>query len=183
MSKESYIGGDYIETTGGSTKIYAAEDIENSSAMHFAQTGDADGVVYGVNEDAPKINNEEKDFPTGHWSYDYEGEQTIPGDSNHLFRTTLEKTVYFQLNVNTTVPTGTIIQFQLYDYDTGLFMDFINPDDKEFGGKEVFRSGTVREIDGKKRITIELYLENSWKKEIAEDKGPARDGCLDFYWK
>ena len=55
MSKESYIGGDYIETTGGSTKIYAKEDIENSSAMHFAQKGDDDGVVYGVNEDAPTI--------------------------------------------------------------------------------------------------------------------------------
>lgn len=55
MSKESYIGGDYIETTGGSTKIYAAEDIENSSAMYFAQTGSDDGVLYGMNEDPPII--------------------------------------------------------------------------------------------------------------------------------
>lgn len=57
MSKESYIGGDYIETTGGSTKIYAAEDIENSSAMHFAQTGDDAGVFYAVNDDLPPLSS------------------------------------------------------------------------------------------------------------------------------
>lgn len=54
MSKESCIGGDYIETTGGSTKIYAKEDIENSSAMHFQQIGDETGVIYGVNKEIPE---------------------------------------------------------------------------------------------------------------------------------
>lgn len=46
MSKESYIGGDYIETTGGSTKVYAQGNIENSSAKYFAQKGDETGVHY-----------------------------------------------------------------------------------------------------------------------------------------
>lgn len=55
MSKESFIGGDYIETTGGSTKVYAKENIENSSAKYFAQKGDDKGVAYVANEPPPKI--------------------------------------------------------------------------------------------------------------------------------
>lgn len=55
MSKESYIGGDYIETTGGFTKIYADENIENSSTLHFAQNGAERGVSHGINEEAPVV--------------------------------------------------------------------------------------------------------------------------------
>lgn len=55
MSKESYIGGDYIETTGGSVKVYAQGNIENYSAKHFAQKGDESGVVYAKNEEPPVI--------------------------------------------------------------------------------------------------------------------------------
>nr|WP_314494452.1 hypothetical protein [uncultured Chryseobacterium sp.] len=56
MSKESYIGGDYIETTGGSAKNFAGANIENSSlANQFTQKGTDSGVTYNVNEAAPKI--------------------------------------------------------------------------------------------------------------------------------
>ncbi|CAD7800145.1 hypothetical protein CHRY9390_00588 [Chryseobacterium aquaeductus] len=56
MSKESFIGGDYIETTGGSAKNFAGANIENSSfANQFTQNGKEGGVTYNVNENAPKI--------------------------------------------------------------------------------------------------------------------------------
>lgn len=55
MSKESFIGGDYIETTGGSAKVYAKGNIENSSLKHFAQKGDDKGVIYTKNEESPVI--------------------------------------------------------------------------------------------------------------------------------
>lgn len=55
MSKESFIGGDYIETTGVSTKIYSAEDIENTSNKYFAQKGEEEGVSYGKNDEPPNV--------------------------------------------------------------------------------------------------------------------------------
>ena len=54
MSKETFIGGDYIETTGGDTKIFSDESIFNSSATKFVQNG-SDGVFYGKNKPAPTI--------------------------------------------------------------------------------------------------------------------------------
>ncbi|MBW8523115.1 hypothetical protein K0U91_00475 [Chryseobacterium chendengshani] len=57
MSKESFIGGDYIETTGGSAKNFAGANIENSSlGNQFTQNGLDTGVTYNVNEPPPKIN-------------------------------------------------------------------------------------------------------------------------------
>ncbi len=53
MSKESYIGGDYIETTGGDTKVYG-EYISNSSLSKFVQNA-GNGVLYGINGDVPII--------------------------------------------------------------------------------------------------------------------------------
>lgn len=54
MSKESFIGGDYIETTGGDTKVYG-ENIFNSSATNFLQDGATSGVFHGTNNPAPLI--------------------------------------------------------------------------------------------------------------------------------
>lgn len=54
MSKESYIGGDYIETTGGSNLSFAKGNIVNSSETQFRQEG-ADGVKYGTNKDPVNI--------------------------------------------------------------------------------------------------------------------------------
>lgn len=62
MGKESYIGGDYIETTGGSAKNFAGGSIENSSlANQFTQNGLDSGVTYGINEDAPQISGIKED--------------------------------------------------------------------------------------------------------------------------
>lgn len=162
--------------------ISKEEDVTFSSLKEVTINGKNDGQSFGEYNFTEEDSNE-KDFPTAYWSYDFEGKKRVSGDSNHKFRTTLEKTVYFQIDVNDRIPIGTTLQFKLYDYDTGLFMDLVNPDDDEFDGKEVIKIAVVREVDGKKRITIELFLELKWKKEIAEDKGSFRDGCLDLYWK
>lgn len=56
MSKESFIGGDYIEITGGSSKTYAGKNIENSSlGNQFTQNGLDSGVTYGINGDPINI--------------------------------------------------------------------------------------------------------------------------------
>lgn len=57
MSKESFIGGDYIETTGGSTRNFAGENIENSSTVQFVQNGNETGVSYNVNTAPPSLGN------------------------------------------------------------------------------------------------------------------------------
>lgn len=54
MSKESFIGGDYTETTGGSNKTFAKGIIENIGSQ-VIQDGKANGVFYGTNEKAPDI--------------------------------------------------------------------------------------------------------------------------------
>lgn len=53
--KETYIGGDYIETTGGDNLIFAKGNIINSSEAQFVQNVKKNGVFYGVNGKAPEI--------------------------------------------------------------------------------------------------------------------------------
>lgn len=56
MSKESYIGGDYIETTAGSNKTFAKGKIINASLeSNFSQNGLKNGVLNGTNRVAPFI--------------------------------------------------------------------------------------------------------------------------------
>ncbi|MDR6920880.1 hypothetical protein [Chryseobacterium sp. 2987] len=55
MGKESYIGGDYIETTGGDAKTFAGKSIVNSSVQQFAQTGETAGVSYKANAAPPSL--------------------------------------------------------------------------------------------------------------------------------
>lgn len=63
VCKESYIGGDYIETTGGSCKVYAKGDIGNISVSgQFGQNGLQNGVLYASNGIAPIIGAEDLDF-------------------------------------------------------------------------------------------------------------------------
>lgn len=52
MSKESYIGGDYIETTGGDNLLFAKGNIVNSSALEVRQKGKETGVAYKTNQPA-----------------------------------------------------------------------------------------------------------------------------------
>lgn len=54
MSKETYVGGDIIETTGGNNLSYAKNIIENSGSQ-VIQDGKTNGVFYGINKDAPII--------------------------------------------------------------------------------------------------------------------------------
>lgn len=57
MSKESFIGGDYIETTGGSSKTYAKGTIELSGSK-IINNGKANGVSLGMNGKVPEISTE-----------------------------------------------------------------------------------------------------------------------------
>ncbi|MFC4414164.1 zinc metalloprotease [Kaistella carnis] len=54
MSKETYVGGDIIETTGGNNLSYAKDVIENIG-LQVIQDGKTNGVFYGINKDAPII--------------------------------------------------------------------------------------------------------------------------------
>lgn len=61
MSKESYIGGMYIETTGGDCKNYAGGDFVNYAEQQFIQNAD-NGIFYGTNEEPPNICEEYLSF-------------------------------------------------------------------------------------------------------------------------
>jgi hypothetical protein len=47
MSKETFIGGDYLEFTGGNNLNYGKEGIENIGSK-IIQTGEEKGVSYGI---------------------------------------------------------------------------------------------------------------------------------------
>jgi hypothetical protein len=135
-----------------------------------------------------------KDFPTAYWSSDYDGKLPVDSSSYEKYRSNLEKTVYFQLNVNQAVPTNTEIEFKLLDNDKISYpLDFAHPfftfynlvttDDDKFDDKEIKILGVVREFEGKKRITLELFLNPSWANDIIDDKsGPSLNGSLELYW-
>lgn len=157
--------------------ISKENDVTFSSLKEVTINGENDGHFLGdYNFNAE--NGDDKEFPTAYWSYDFEGKKRIPGDNNHIFRSTLEKKVFFQITVTAKVPLNTFIEFQLWEKDSVGFMD-----DSEFNEKKVFRLSDVREVEGKKRITIELFLENVWKKEIAKDRGSFQNGCIELFWK
>lgn len=119
---------------------------------------------------------------SGWWSPDYEGIRNLEKDSRGP-KSSLGKTVYYHLIVSKDIPVGTSITFQLWDKDTLMFLDFLVPDDYKFGGKKVYRTATVREVNGKHQITIELFLNPNWNSDLVSDmKGYFKDGCLDFYW-
>lgn len=182
MSKITICEGDILWTSKKDTILHSfGGDMVFNAGQRNIWQGEK-GIEIGKYEEMESL----KDFPYGWWSYDFDGKKRVEFDiksDKTGFRSHLEKTVYFQIEVNDRIPIDTSIQFQLYDYDTRLFMNRLNPDDKEFGGKEIIKTSAVREVDGKKRITIELFLEPKWKKELVEDRGPYRNGCLDFYWR
>ncbi|MBF7091756.1 hypothetical protein IUY40_09395 [Flavobacterium sp. ALJ2] len=114
------------------------------------------------------------------WSPDYEGTRNLERDSINP-KAYLEETVYFQLNVSNQIPLGTNITFQLWDKDT-LFKPSPNFDDNKFDGQKVFRDAVVREVNGKHRITIELFLSPKWYNDIIKDKKLSYNIHLEFYW-
>lgn len=157
--------------------ISKEDDVSFSSITQVNINGDTSGRSIGEYDFKESIEND-KDFPLGYWSYDVEGKKRIPGDSNHQFRTTLEKTVFFQLDVGKNVLLNTSINFQLWEKDSIKLTD-----DSEFNEKNVIKTANVYEVNGKKKITIELFLENIWKKEIAKDRGAFQNGCIELYWR
>lgn len=137
------------------------------------------GKKFGDYE-AKKDEEQEITF-SGWWSPDYEGMRNLERDSRGS-KSYLEKTVYYQLTVSKSIPVGTAIQFKLWDYDTGLFLDWLNPDDDKFAGKEVIKTVIVREVNGKHRITIELFLKPNWHNDLRKDLGWFKNGYLELYW-
>ncbi|OXB09369.1 hypothetical protein B0A81_06255 [Flavobacterium plurextorum] len=167
-------------TSKGDMNIIATKgDVNFSAAKKVNFHGIEEGVHVGDYDWQEESN---KFFATGWYTYDYEGEKYLKRDSRGP-KAFLDETIYFHLNVNDKVPTGTEIVFQLWDFDMFLFHDCFNPDDDKFNGKKVFVKGKVREVNGKKRITTELLLDPAWSDDIAAEKGILTDGCLDFYWK
>jgi len=160
-----------IIATKGNVTFSAVKKVNFHGVEEGVHVGD-----YDWQEESDKF------FATGWYTYDYEGEKYLKRDSRGP-KAHLDETIYFHLNVSNKVPTGTEIVFQLWDFDMFLFHDCFNPDDDEFNGKKVFIKGKVREVNEKKRITIELLLDPAWSDDIAVEKGILTDGCLDFYWK
>jgi hypothetical protein len=117
---------------------------------------------------------------SGWWSPDYDGTRNLERDSINP-KAYLEETVYFQLNVSNHIPLGTNITFQLWDKDTP-FKSSPNFDDNKFDGEKVFRDAVVREVNGKHRITIELFLSPKWHNDIIKDKKLSYNLHLEFYW-
>lgn len=177
MTKTRRVGGNATYIVGGTTKEFANEiEINSNGCINYY----APEYTYGNPEPRPVREEPEIAF-SGWWSPDYEGKKNLERDKRGS-KSYLEKTVYFQLTVSKDIPLGTTIQFKLWDYDTGIFLDWLNPDDDEFAGKEIIKTGVVKEVEGKHRITIELFLSPSWHNEIRKDLGPFKDGCIDLYW-
>lgn len=121
--------------------------------------------------------NVNDDFIYGWWSKDFDGKIRVDSDKNHKFRSSLEETVYFQITVNERIKEGTMLIFNLFDYD-----GFFNPADKEFDNKEIIKNATVRKVDNENRITIKLFLNPNWEKNIIEEKGMFSNGFIELYW-
>ncbi|MFT3796611.1 hypothetical protein [Flavobacterium sp.] len=134
-------------------------------------------LIKDINSDELNAASEDN-FKFGWWSTDYEGKKKVPSDQYHLYRSNLEKTVYFQIEVNPKIPSGTSIRFQLYDFD-GMF----NFDDKTFAENEIIKTAVVRTVNKEKRITIELFLSPNWGSDIAIEKGLFANGSIELYWQ
>lgn len=79
MSKESFIGGDYIETTGGDNLNFAKGSITNSSLLQVAQNGKENGVSYNSPKKPENSNIEIEDL---YWTYGEENKR-IDSYSKH----------------------------------------------------------------------------------------------------
>ena len=64
-------------------------------------------------------------------------------------------------------------------------LNYNNDDDFGVEGKELFKTGIVKDAGDEEynRITLKLRLDPEWKAQLEEDKGPFKDGALDFFWK
>lgn len=113
------------------------------------------------------------EFVKSWWASDKEGKTP-------LTEARLEDTVYFHVDTKG-IKEGFEIEFKLYDYDSFLgyndeFRDILNPDDDKFPDKEIIKTAKV---DKNKHASIELKLDNSWEKLIAEE-WPLKE--IEMYW-
>jgi hypothetical protein len=177
MTKTRYVGGNATYITRGVSREFANEiEINSNGPINYY----APEYTYGEPEPRP-IKEEPEIAFSGCWTSDYEGMRNLEHDTRGP-KSYLSQTVYFQLTVSNDIPIGTVITFQLWDKDTGMFMDWLVPDDYKFDGKKVYRNAVVREVNGKHCMTIELFLNPKWNSDLLSDKGYFKDGCLDFYW-
>ncbi len=177
MTKTRYVGGNATYITRGVSREFANEiEINSNGPINYY----APEYTYGEPEPRPVREEPEIAF-SGCWTSDYEGMRNLEHDTRGP-KSYLSQTVYFQLTVSNDIPIGTVITFQLWDKDTGMFMDWLVPDDYKFDGKKVYRNAVVREVNGKHCMTIELFLNPKWNSDLLSDKGYFKDGCLDFYW-
>jgi len=184
MSRIRIVGGTITKTSKGATTVEVLNGhFKSSAGQQNDWIGEENGNTYHEYKAPEKKEEKPKEMAfSGWWSPDYEGQRNLETDSRGP-KSSLEKTVYFQLNVSKDIPVGTNITFQLWDKDTGMFIDWIIPDDDKLDGKKVYRNAVVREVDGKHRLTIELFLNPKWDSDILKDKkGFFKNGCLDFYW-
>ncbi|EPE01004.1 MULTISPECIES: hypothetical protein [Capnocytophaga] len=101
----------------------------------------------------------------GWWSADKEGKNVITNAS-------LEDTVYFHIEMmGASIQDGDKLSLQLYEYDTFIWVDSFNLDDKIENPKECIIK------DGK--ALLEVFLKPDWNKYIEEDTGYE----IELYWK
>ena len=100
----------------------------------------------------------------GWWSADKEGEKIIT-------KAFLEDTVYFHIVLMGKYNDGDKLSLQLYDYDSFMWFDYLNTDDKIENPKEC----TIK--DGK--VVLKVYLKPQWKEYI-DDVFFGAD--IDLYW-
>ncbi|KFF03484.1 hypothetical protein [Flavobacterium reichenbachii] len=196
MSKQTYVGGTSRITSNGEIVFNAYDGDANFTTNGINKWTAKDGHFVGDYKEIElpeKPVDETRNFPSGWWSKDPEGKirvDYLDSETKKGFRAELEDVVYFQLRVNKKVPLGTKIKFKLWDHDWSVFMDFflqgVNLDDDDFGvdGKELFKTGTVKDTGEEyNRITLKLPLTPEWKEQLENETGPFElDKYLDFFW-
>ena len=100
----------------------------------------------------------------GWWSADKEGEKINT-------KSLLEDTEYFHIVLMGKYNDGDKLSLQLYDYDSFMWFDYLNTDDKIENPKEC----TIK--DGK--VVLKVYLKPQWKEYI-DDVFFGAD--IDLYW-
>ena len=101
----------------------------------------------------------------GWWSADKEGKNVITNAS-------LEDTVYFHIEMmGASIQDGDKLSLQLYEYDTFIWVDSFNLDDKIENPKECI----IKDA----KALLEVFLKPDWNKHIEEDTGYE----IELYWE
>jgi|GEM_PF-644176 len=167
MSKETFIGGDYLEFTGGNNLNYGKEGIENIGSK-VIQVGVENGVIYGVNGKAPTISNNNFKYK---WTSDKEGNKEIT-------QAELYDIVYFHLELPNDLK-DTKVTLKLYNNNGALSdddMDVYKTIELQ-GGKgyaELDLVAILQIINAEENKTLE-----KWRAIIESEYGDE----IELYWK